>query len=161
MSRNDIFFDSSALIAGIISTQGAARALLLLAEDKKILITVSEQVIAEVDRNIARKAPKAVRFARELILHANIQILRDPQVEEVHQRQDWISHAADVPILVAAVLARVDFLATLNTKHYIDDPEVSCISGLCIGTPGDALAWVRKQLSKASLQRRKSTFLPD
>jgi predicted nucleic acid-binding protein len=128
MSRNDIFFDSSALIAGIVSTQGAARALLLLAEDKKILITVSEQVIAEVERNIARKAPKAVRFARELILHANIQILRDPQVEEVHQRQDWINHAADVPILVAAVLARVDFLATLNTKHYIDDPEVSCIS---------------------------------
>jgi predicted nucleic acid-binding protein len=150
MSRNDIFFDSSALIAGIVSTQGAAQALLLLAEDKKILITVSEQVIAEVERNIARKAPKAVPFARELILHANIRILRDPHVEEVLQRQDWISHPADVPILVAATLARVDFLATLNTKHFIDDPEISRHSGLRIGTPGDALAWVREQLSKAS-----------
>lgn len=150
MSRNDIIFDSSALIAGIVSTQGAARALLLLAEDKKILITVSEQVIAEVERNIARKAPKAVPFARELILHANIRILRDPHVEEVRHRQDWISHAADVSILVAAVLARVDYLVTLNTKHFIDDPEVSRRSGLRIGTPGDALAWVREQLSKAA-----------
>ena len=83
MGMNDIFFDSSALIAGIVSAQGAARALLLLAEDEKIQITVSEQVIAEVERNIARKAPKAVPFARELILRANIRILRDPSIEEV------------------------------------------------------------------------------
>ena len=150
MSRSDIFFDSSALIAGIVSAQGAARALLLLAEDEKILITVSEQVIAEVERNIARKAPKAVPFARELILRANLRILRDPQAEEVRQRQDWISHTADVPILVAAAKARVDYLVTLNTKHFIADPEVARRSGLRIGTPGDALAWVREQLSKTS-----------
>jgi len=150
MGKNDIFFDSSALIAGIISAQGAARALLLLAEDEKILITVSEQVITEVERNIARKAPKALQFARELILHTHIRIVRDPQIEEVLEHQDWISHPADVPILVAAVQARVDFLATLNTKHFIDDPEVSRRSGLRIGTPGDALAWVRERLSKTS-----------
>lgn len=150
MPKNDIFFDSSALIAGIVSAQGAARALLLLAEDEKILISVSEQVIAEVERNIARKAPKAVPFARELILRANIRILRDPQHSEILEHQNWISHPADVPILVVAARARVDFQATLNTKHFIDDPEVSRRSGLRIGTPGDALAWVREQLSKPS-----------
>jgi predicted nucleic acid-binding protein len=130
MGKNDIFFDSSALIAGIVSPQGAARALLLLAEDEKILISVSEQVIAEVERNIARKAPKAVPFARELILRANIRILRDPQIAEILEHQDWISHPADVPILVVAARARVDFLVTLNTKHFMDDPEVSRRSGL-------------------------------
>jgi predicted nucleic acid-binding protein len=88
MPKNDIFFDSSALIAGIVSAQGAVRALLLLAEDEKILISVSEQVIAEVERNIARKAPKAVPFARELILRANIRILRDPQLTEILEHQD-------------------------------------------------------------------------
>ncbi len=148
MGKNNIFFDSSALIAGIVSAQGAARALLLLAEDEKIVICVSEQVIAEVERNIARKAPKALPFARELILRANILILHDPQITEILEHQDWISHPADVPILVAASYARVDFLATLNTKHFIDNPEVSSQSGLRIGTPGDALAWVREQLSK-------------
>jgi predicted nucleic acid-binding protein len=150
MGKNDIFFDSSALIAGIVSAEGAARALLLLAEDEKILINVSEQVIAEVERNIARKTPKAVPFARELILRANIRILRDPQIAEILQHQDWISHPVDVPILVVAARARVDFLVTLNSKHFIDDPEVSLRSGLRIGTPGDALAWVREQLSKPS-----------
>ncbi len=61
-----------------------------------------------------------------------------------------MSHVADAPILVAATLDRVDFLATLNTKHFIDDPEVSRRSGLRIGTPGDALAWIREQLSKVA-----------
>lgn len=150
MPKNDIFFDSSALIAGIVSAQGAARALLLLAEDEKILITVSEQVIAEVERNIARKAPKAVQFARELILRANIRILRDPPMAEIVEHQDWISHPAEVPILVVAARARVDFFATLNTRHFIDDAEVSRRNGLRIGTPGDALAWVREQLSKTT-----------
>ena len=150
MPKIEIFFDSSALIAGIVSAQGAARALLLLAEDEKILISFSEQVIAEVERNIARKAPKAVPFARELILAANIRILRDPQMTEIQAYQDWIRHTADLPILVVAARARVDFLATLNTKHFIDDQEVSRRSGLRIGTPGDALAWVREQLAKTS-----------
>lgn len=148
MGKIDVFFDSSALIAGIVSAQGAARALILLAEDEKILVTVSEQVIVEVERNIARKAPKALPFARELILRTNLQIVRDPDIEEVLQHQNWMGHAADVPILVAEMRARVDFLATLNTKHFIDDPEVSRRSGLRIGSPGDALAWVREQLAK-------------
>jgi predicted nucleic acid-binding protein len=150
MGKNDIFFDSSALIAGVVSSQGAARALLLLSEDGKINITVSEQVIAEVERNIARKASKVLPFTREMILRANILIVRDPQAEEVRQHQDWISHPADVPILVAATLARVDFLVTLNTHHFIADREVSRRSGLRIGTPGDALAWVRELLSKTA-----------
>jgi len=100
-----------------------------------------------VERNIARKAPKAVPLARELILRANLRILRDPPIDDVRKHQDWISHPADLPILVAAARARVDFLATLNTKHFINDPEVSRRSGLRIGTPGDALAWVRAQWS--------------
>ena len=146
MPKTDIFLDSSALIAGIISSQGADRALLLLGEDEKLSLTVSEQVIAEIERNLARKAPQALPFAREMILRANLHIVRDPPAVEVRQHRDWISHPADVPILVAAVRARVDFLCTLNTRHFIEDPEVARRSRLRIGTPGDALAWVREQL---------------
>ena len=62
MPKIDLFLDSSALMAGIISAQGAARALLLLGEDEKIILTVSEQVIAEVESNIALKLPKIRRM---------------------------------------------------------------------------------------------------
>jgi predicted nucleic acid-binding protein len=147
MPKIDLFFDSSAVMAGIISAQGAARALLLLGEDEKVVLTVSEQVIVEVERNIALKLPKILPYAREMILNANVRILKDPTPDEVRKHLDWISHAADVPILVVAARAKVDFLVTLNTRHFIEDANVSQRSGLRIGTPGDALAWVRQQLS--------------
>ncbi|MDX9865493.1 MAG: hypothetical protein RBT34_11875 [Anaerolineaceae bacterium] len=40
----------------------------------------------------------------------------------------------------------MDFLVTLNRRHFIDDPRVVQVSGLRIGTPGDALAWVRERM---------------
>jgi hypothetical protein len=39
----------------------------------------------------------------------------------------------------------VDYLVTLNRRHFIDDPAVAARSGLRIGTPGDALAWMREE----------------
>ena len=144
----DVFFDSSALIAGVISPTGAARALLQLSENESIRIVVSEQVIVEVERNISRKVPQALVYTRETLQHANLRIVRDPTIEDVHRHRDWISHLADVPILVAAKLAKVHYLVTLNTRHFIDDPEVARRSGLRIGTPADALAWIRGLLSE-------------
>jgi len=146
----NLFFDSSALIAGIISDKGAARALLLLAEDRKLKISVSEQVIVEVERNIARKIPKILPLAREMIRESNLMIYKDPSKGEVREHKNWIDHEADVPILVSAVKANVDFLVTLNTKHFLNDPQVTFRSGLKIGTPGDALSWVREQMTKSS-----------
>jgi len=148
MPKVNVFLDSSALIAVIVSAQGAARALLLLGEDEKIHLTVSEQVIAEVERNLARKAPRALPFGRETIKSARIRVRRNPSAAEVAQYLDWIDHPADVPILVAARAARVDFLATLNRRHFLENPNVASRSGLRIGTPGDVLAWVRQRLSQ-------------
>jgi putative PIN family toxin of toxin-antitoxin system len=142
----EIFLDSSALMAGLISSQGASRALLLLAEDQKIRITISEQVVAEVERNIARKAPKVLKYIREMILKSQIVIVRDPAKMDVNQHLDWIAHSTDVSILVAAANAHTEFLVTLNTKHFMDDPQVSLRSELQIGTPGDALKWIRENL---------------
>ncbi|MBA3072333.1 MAG: PIN domain-containing protein [Anaerolineae bacterium] len=144
----EIFLDSSVLMAGIISSQGASRVLLLLSEDQKIRITISEQVIIEVERNIARKIPKILSYAREIILQSQIIIVRDPSKIDVLQHQDWISHPADVPILVAATIAKTEFLVTLNTKHFLDDPQVALRAGLQIGTPGDALKWLRERFQE-------------
>ena len=137
----DFFLDSSALMSGMISATGAARALLLLSEDGKLNLIVSEQVIAEIERNLARKAPKVLPYARDMIRQARIRILPDPSPQAIEPCRDWIAHAADLPILVAAAEARVDFLVTLNRRHFTDDAGVAQKSGLHIGTPGDALSW--------------------
>ncbi len=147
MSKANLFLDSSALFSGIVSDAGAARILLLLAETDHILLTISEQVVTETERAIARKAPRALNDLRQAILASKARIVRNPSVEEVYAHQDLISHPADVPILLAAMGAGVDFLVTLNRKHFIDDPNVAQRTGLRIGTPGDALQWVRGQIT--------------
>ena len=143
MPEINLFLDSSALIAGIVSAKGAARALLLLAESGQIAVTISEQVLAETERAIARKVPLALSDLRQAILTSQAQIVRDPSPEEVNAHPNLISHPADAPIVLAAMQAKVDYLVILNRKHFIDDLEVARKSGLKIGTPGDALNWVR------------------
>ena len=148
MSKPDLFLDSSALFAGVVSPGGAARALLLLAEAELITVTVSAQVVAETERALARKVPRALPYYREALRSTAMRIVRDPAPEEVETHKDIIAHQVDVPIVVAAMKAGVDCLVTHNRRHFIDDPSVAAHSGLRIGTPGDALAWVREQLAR-------------
>ena len=147
MSRLNLFIDSSAMVAGIISSQGAARVLLLLAETGHIKLTISEQVVAEAERAVARKAPSALPDLRQAIQTTQAQIVRNPSQKEVIDNLHLIAHPADVPILLAAMKANVDFLVTPNRRHFLDDPQVGQQTGLRMGTPGDALNWVRGQLS--------------
>lgn len=149
MSRINLFLDSSALFAGIVSAAGAARVLLLLGETAHITLTISEQVVAETEQALARKLPHALADVRQAILLSQARIVRDPPMQEVQSHLDLISDPADVPILLAAMRARVDYLVTLNRRHFIDDPQVAVRSGLRIGTPGDALHFVRAHLSGA------------
>lgn len=62
MSKANLFMDSSALFAGIVSASGAARVLPLLAETKHIQMTISEQVVAETERAlpVRRSRPWAI-----------------------------------------------------------------------------------------------------
>jgi hypothetical protein len=157
MSGPDLFFDSSALFAGIcfrstktgiVSASGASRALLLLAEAEQVKITVSEQVVAETERAIARKIPHALPDYREALRATGLRIVRDPPLQDIEAHKDIIGHPADVPIIVAAMQVQTDYLVTLNRRHFIDDPDVQTRSGLRTGTPGDALAWVRERLAQ-------------
>jgi predicted nucleic acid-binding protein len=148
MPRPDLFLDSSALFAGVASSGGAARALLLLAEAEHVTLTISEQVVAETERALAREVPRALAYCREALRSTGLRIVRDPSPGEVAAHGDIIAHRADVPIVVAAMKAQVDYLVTLNRRHFTGDASVAARSGLRIGTPGDALAWVQEQLAR-------------
>jgi hypothetical protein len=119
---------------------------LRLAEEGLIVLIVSEQVIVETERALAAKAQQAVPYYREALRATGLRIVADPSKEEVEEHKRIISDESDVPIIVAAMSEKVDFLVTLNRRHFIDDPGVIERSGLRIGTPGDALEWIRSKL---------------
>ncbi|MEP7136709.1 MAG: PIN domain-containing protein [Chloroflexota bacterium] len=146
MSELNIFLDSSALIAGVISKNGAAYILLELGEQAEIILTISEMVVTESERAIAKKSPKNLKNLQETIKAVNMKVVEDPSPEEKAANLYLIDDPDDVPILLAAMKAKVDYLATHNRKHFLDNPNVAKNSGLRIGTPGDVLAWLRERL---------------
>jgi predicted nucleic acid-binding protein len=147
MKKTNIFLDSSALIAGIISETGAAHVLLQLGETEDIVLIISEVVINETKRSIARKSPDNLDDVQQEIAKSGIKIVPDPSNEEIQANLYLMDDPNDVPILLAAMKAKVDYLATHDHKHFLDNPKVAERSGLKIGTPGDVLAWIRENLS--------------
>jgi predicted nucleic acid-binding protein len=146
MTSPELFFDSSALFAGIVSASGASRALLLLAEAGRVAIPVSEQVVAETERAVARKISWALPDFRESFRATGMRIVRDPSPDEIEAYADIIAHHADVPIVVAAMQSKTDYLVTLNRRHFFDDPAVADRSELRIArqrthSPGRGNTW--------------------
>ncbi len=147
MKKVSIFLDSSALIAGVISENGAAHVLLQLGETEDISLTISEFVFNETTRSIGRKSPENLDNIKKEIGKARIAILQDPSHEEIQANLYLMDDPDDVPILLAAIKAKVDYLATHDHKHFLNDPKVAERAGLRIGTPGDVLAWIRENLT--------------
>jgi predicted nucleic acid-binding protein len=77
MPNPKVFFDSSALIAGVISASGAARVLLVMSENGDIDLIISDQVITETERSLTRKAPHALPEYRDTMRDANIKVIRN------------------------------------------------------------------------------------
>ena len=147
MSKIKVFLDSSAVIAGIISSAGASRVLLVMSENGQIETFISEQVIVESERSIARKVPRALPEFRQTLKDGGLKVVHNPTQEEIDENISLIADPDDVPILLAAMRVHVDYLATHNRKHFLDDPRVAEKSGLKIRTPGDVLTWIRENLS--------------
>jgi predicted nucleic acid-binding protein len=146
MKKVSIFLDSSALIAGVISENGAAHVLLQLGETEDVSLTISELVFNETTRSIGRKSPENLANVQKEIEKARIVIAQDPSYEEIQANLYLMDDPDDVPILLAAIKVKVDYLATHDHKHFLNDPKVAEKAGLKIGTPGDVLAWMRENL---------------
>ncbi|MBL8097890.1 MAG: PIN domain-containing protein [Anaerolineales bacterium] len=146
MSKIKVFLDSSAVIAGVISSAGAARVLLVMSENGQIDTFISEQVITESERSIAKKVPHALPEFRQTIKDGGLKVVQNPTQKEIDENLYLIADPDDVPILLAAMKAHVNYFATHNRKHFLDDPKVAEKSGIKIGTPGDVLNWIRENL---------------
>jgi len=112
-------------------------------------VVVSQQVLEESRRTLQEKMPEALSYYQETILALDLELGGEPSSADVERCEGFIKHAEDAPILAAAMNASPDRTVTLNTKHFIDDPEVARRSGLFIQTPGQLVAEIRDLLTKA------------
>lgn len=138
-----VFVDADVLFAGSVSPseQSASLLVLRLAEITLIDAITSEQVLTEVERNLANKFPKALPAFQHLVSRC-LQIVSDPDSEVLRDYQG-MADPKDLPILIACLLADCPWLVTFNLRHYQPGhPEVNVLR------PGDFILQVRDLLSR-------------
>ncbi|MBI3584831.1 MAG: putative toxin-antitoxin system toxin component, PIN family [Nitrospinae bacterium] len=142
--RPKVILDTIALIAGVASSRGAARAVLQLAEIGLIQVFVSRQVIVEADRNIEEKLPEMLNEYREFIKLLSPVLVDDPHHKDIAKYLKVINQD-DAPILASAITSHADFLITWDRKHFIGK-NICIHSNLKIVTPGEFLKYFRKYI---------------
>lgn len=113
-----VFIDTSVLIAGLASVTGAAATVLDLCESEIIQMVISRQVLIEADRNFSAKLPRLVDRFRQFMNNIAPLMVEDPSVSAVEKAAKIIDRK-DAPILAAALESEVDFLISLDRKHFL------------------------------------------
>lgn len=137
-----VFFDASALFAAAYSATGASRSLLLAAARGELTLVISQDVLEEVERNLSRKAPRALPAYRLFIALVAPEIIADPAIDEVRAAAEHVP-AKDAPIIAAVRKAAPDFFVTLDRRHLLGKPAVARFVGTPILTPAEALDRLR------------------
>jgi putative PIN family toxin of toxin-antitoxin system len=129
-----VFVDTSVLFSAVYSSTGFARDLLQLSLDDQIQLIVSQNVLAEVERNLQAKIPEYLDRWRRFLNVLQLEIVADPPLEQVRLCEAYVVQK-DAPIVAAAIIAKVDYLVTYDRKHLLEPPEVAKQSGLTIVMP--------------------------
>ena len=136
------FFDTSAYIAGLRSSVGAARELLNLAESETIGMVISEEVITEIDRVMTRKFPDLVQESRRIWKELKPEVVPNPSVADMKPFLEKLDKG-DAAILCAAHFAKVSAFVTWNTRDFMAH-GVDLLVDFPIVVPADALKLFRK-----------------
>ncbi len=144
-----IFLDSSVLIAALLSSSGASAQILEMCEAGLLEGFISTELFEESLSVVRSKFPeKKEKFERTI--RAAIHVKKIPPRSKLWKKaKSWISDPKDVMVLAGAKILEADFLITLDIRDFIKDTNVSKMSGLTIGTPGDFLDEYYRALSRS------------
>ncbi len=140
--RYRLFFDTSVYIAALLSPEGAAAELIRLAEAKTVTMVVSEEVITESDRVLAKKFPDLIQINRKLWKDLGPEIAPNPPADQLKPFLQKL-HKGDAMILCAAHLAKVSAFITWNTRDFMVRGVESLVD-FPIAVPADGLKLFRK-----------------
>ncbi|MBW8010362.1 MAG: PIN domain-containing protein [Chloroflexi bacterium] len=141
------FLDTSALFSVIWPAEGGARMILRLSEAGAINLLVSSLVLRELENALRRKALRSLGSLALLLDKSNLEVSPNPKTETIEKSLSLTHHPGDANILAAAWESNVDFLVTLDRKHFLENKLMSASVPFPIGTPGDFLAWYRRHLN--------------
>jgi len=106
-----VFLDTNVLFSGLHSRHGVPNLLLEAALDSRLTPVISGTVLAELVRNITRKAPHLIGTLNQFLADAEPEVAAEAPPDE---RQRWYDAGlgTDAPIVAAAVDSGVDYFCT-------------------------------------------------
>jgi predicted nucleic acid-binding protein len=134
-----LFFDASVLVAAAGSATGASALVVETCHRGLARAVASRTVLLEAERNIRNKLGNnsLLRFYEALGL-LDLEIVPDPTSRAI-DAQTRIIHAKDAHVIAVASVAGVDFLLTLDRKHFMTRAVLEAGLPFEILTPGDLL----------------------
>lgn len=138
-----VLLDTSVIISGLNSKTGASTGILTLSKQKTITIFITPYILEEAASVIRRKFPKLLPYFKQLVGADVFDLIPNPPAAIVKRAAKIISDLKDAAILSTAIEEKVDFLITLDRKHFIDDPTVARKSDLKIVLPKDFIKLFR------------------
>ena len=117
MSKPSVFLDTSALVAGVLSGSGGARALLQLGELGRVELWVGRRVLEEADKFFQRKSPENRGLFARLLDVARIQIGPEPGDAEQAAAAAALDYAPDARVLAEALAAGAAYLVSHDKEH--------------------------------------------
>jgi predicted nucleic acid-binding protein len=104
------FLDTNVLFSGIYSSHGHPKRIIDLGVAGSVQLVTSVDVVTELTRNIARKAPHLLLAVSEVLLQAELEYVTADDADVQQYRE--AGFGADAPIVAAAVAAEVDYFCT-------------------------------------------------
>lgn len=138
-----VFVDADVIFAGSAARSefGASLVVLLMGEITLLDAITSQQVITEVERNLAAKLPDKLAEFR-LLASRCLRVVDDPTSADLIPFAGQ-ADGKDLPLLVAAIREQCDFFLTFNTRHYYPQH-----SQLRVQRPGEFLSTLRTMLTE-------------
>ncbi len=130
-----VFIDSSVLFSAVNSPTGGSAKLFTL---ESFRLITSKLVLTEVERNV-RKKLLDYHLERFFVLVEKLSIIDIPIESALIKKVERIIVQKDTVILAQAKQARIDFLVTLDRKHFFNDEVYVFIKPTKIITPKDLL----------------------
>ncbi len=137
-----IFLDTSVYIAALLSPQGGSGELVRLAEAGAIRIVVSERVVVEADRVLARRFPDLIEESHRLWRSISPEIAPAPSSRLLSPFLEKLQRG-DASLLCSAQLAQVSAFVTWNTRDFMKS-GIDTLVSFPIVIPGECLKLFRK-----------------
>jgi predicted nucleic acid-binding protein len=114
-----VFLDSNVVLSGLLSDSGPPRVVLdlICARIPGLHAMTGDYNLAEIDRTLRRKLPRALPAWRRYRKQLSLEIIPLPNREEVDRYRGTIADK-DVPVLVSAINGKCDLLVTGDRKDF-------------------------------------------